>query len=189
MVARSGRAAASSPRVSTIQRLFHEHNAERPITAESFFKPYEHLDVLIQEKGIRVYREAGQVDQQPIYDMIDDYRAFLARSHREKPYEALAHDMTLLHCARRLRSNAGSSLDARALCVTVDFHLWRFDREQARRSGGLPTMILPINCCNSFGPSSRGQTTSTDPLPMPSRSRSSGRCRPAGQQQRGDSWR
>jgi hypothetical protein len=146
------RAAAKSRRVSTVQRLYHERNAEQPISAESFFKPFQHLDVLIQEKGIKLYRDSTQGDKQRVYDLVADYTEFLKRAGREKPYEAVEHDMLLLDCVRRLRSKANSSLEAGALCVTTDFLLWRFDRVQCRKPGLLPTMILPTQLIQLLRP-------------------------------------
>jgi hypothetical protein len=54
------RLAAKLPQVSTIQRLYHERNAAVSITPETFFAPFEHVDVLVQEAGIKVYREPSE---------------------------------------------------------------------------------------------------------------------------------
>jgi hypothetical protein len=129
--------------VASIQRLYHQRNAEHPITPDSFFKPYEHIDVLVQDKGLSLYRDAATVDKQRIYDLIADFQKFVDRMHRERTYEAIDHDMTVLECVRRLRSKAKSSLQAEALLVTTDFVLWRFDRSQSRRSSALPAVVLP----------------------------------------------
>jgi hypothetical protein len=136
------RAASKARNVSTIQRLYHERNAARPLTAETFFEPYRHLDVLIQEKGIKIYREsdAGRTE---VFDMIADYEQFLSGYNRVKSYEARNHDMTLLHSVRRLRSKAESSLQAEALLVTYDYLLHRFDWVSAKRRGDLPCTVLP----------------------------------------------
>jgi len=97
---------------------------------------------LVQEKGISLFRESSAQDRQKVYDLIHDYKAFLKRYHREKPYQALDHDMTLLDAVGRLRSKAKSSLDAEALCVTTDFLLFKFDWGRAS-SSTLPATILP----------------------------------------------
>ena len=136
------RNAARSSRLSTIQRLYHERNAEQPVTPETFFKPYEHIDVLIQEQGISLYREPSAGDKQRIYDLIADYTAFCEQSGRVKSYEAIKHDMELLDCVRRMRSKSRSSLEAEALCMTTDFLLWKFDRRHSLQRSQLPTMIL-----------------------------------------------
>lgn len=137
------RVAATSHRVASIQRLYHQRNAEHPITPDSFFKPYQHIDVLVQDRGLSLYRDATSVERQRVYDLIADFQKFIQRMGRERNYDAIDHDMTVLDCVRRLRSKANSSLQAEALLVTTDFVLWRFDRSQSRRSGSLPTVVLP----------------------------------------------
>lgn len=146
------RGAAKSSRVSTIQRIYHERNAEQPISPESFFKPFEHMDVLLADKGVGLYRDAAATDKQPVYDLMADYTEFLKEHHREKPYEAIEHDMALLHRVRTLRSKATSSLEAEAVCVTTDFLLWKFDRKQSRRANILPTMLLPTQMLQLLRP-------------------------------------
>jgi hypothetical protein len=137
------RAVAKMPQISTIQRLYHERNAELSLSPETFFSPYKHVDVLIQEQGIQLYRDPTDLNRQPVYDLIADYDAYLKRMGRTKPYEALDHDMSLLNCVQRLRSGAKSSLDAEALLVTYDFLLYRFDWTRSRSKGSLASTVLP----------------------------------------------
>jgi hypothetical protein len=137
------RAAAASGLVSTIERLYHERNAASPLTAATFFEPYAHIDVLLEAKGVRIYRDPSSHDDGRIFDMIADYKAFLEKYKREKPYESLDHDMRLLDCVRRLRSKAPSSLDAEALLVTYDFLLFRFDWVRSKKRKQYLSVVLP----------------------------------------------
>jgi hypothetical protein len=55
----------------------------------------------------------------------------------------LHHDMTVLAEVRRLRSSARTSLEARALLLTCDYWLYRFDWELSRSEGRLACTVLP----------------------------------------------
>jgi hypothetical protein len=137
------RAAAKSSNVSRIERRFHEQNAIRTIDPETFFKLYEHLDVLLKEQGVTIYRSPeDRLDERSA--LIDQYTKVLKSRNHQKPYEAIDHDMTVLDCVRRMRSSSGSTLDAKALIVTCDGYFNRFDRQSSRKNGDSPaSTILP----------------------------------------------
>jgi hypothetical protein len=137
------RAAASSPKVSTIARLYHRRNGDTSLTAQTFFEPYEHPDVLLGDHEVKLYRDHSSGQEDRIYDLIHEYTSFLKQFGREKPYEAIDHDVRILDCVHRLRSKAPSSLDAEALCLTFDFVLFRFDWGRGRKQGTPPSIILP----------------------------------------------
>ena len=136
------RAAARSPYVSGIERHFHEANAKNSIDPEVFFKPYEHVDILLKERGVLIYRQAASRMQERA-ELCAQYQEYLKQRNREKPYEAIDHDMTLLDCVRQLRSNSKSSLEARALIITCDSMLNRFEWREIRANSGLACSILP----------------------------------------------
>jgi hypothetical protein len=138
------RAAASSQFVSGIERHFHEENAKNSIDPDTFFKPYEHFDVLLKDRGITIYREQPQQGQlETRADLIARYTGFLSRRNRTKPYEAIDHDMTVLDSVRRLRSSSTSSLEAKALIITCDTNLNRFDWQSVETSNGFASTVLP----------------------------------------------
>lgn len=136
------RAAAKSKNLSGLEQRFHERNAEKPITVDMFLKPYEHVDVLLKEEGIEIYRN-GRDRLNERADLVHEYADFLNSRGKEKPYGALDHDVTLLDCVRQLRSNARSSLEAKALCITCDYLLSRFDWESSQSNKHLASTVLP----------------------------------------------
>ncbi len=136
------RAAANAPYVSGIERHFHEENARNSVDADIFFKPYEHLDVLLKERGIEIFRAAAQRLTERA-DLITRYKDFLATKNRSKPYEVVDHDMTVLDTVRTLRSKSTSSLEAKALLITCDTVLNRFDWQELEAKKGYACTVLP----------------------------------------------
>ena len=136
------RAAIRSPYISGIEKRFHEMNANQTVDPAVFFEPYDHPDVLLKDKGIQIYRSSSRRLEERA-DLIGQYKEFLERRHREKPYEAIDHDMTVLDCVRHLRSTAASSLDAKGLIVTCDTLLTRFDWQELRTNDELACTVLP----------------------------------------------
>jgi hypothetical protein len=67
----------------------------------------------------------------------------LLKVDREKPHEAIQHDMAVLETVRSLRSNTKSTLDAGAIFVTCDYYLCRFDWEINHINGQQRCTILP----------------------------------------------
>jgi hypothetical protein len=136
------RAALRSPYVSSIERKFHEKNAVQIVDPDAFFQPFDHPDELLKDKGIYIYRQSAERLEQRA-DLINHYQEFLKTRHRDKPYEAIDHDMTVLDCVRHQRSTAASSLDAKGLMITCDTILSRFDWQELRAKAGLACTVLP----------------------------------------------
>jgi hypothetical protein len=134
------RAATATRCVSGVVAKYHQMNAERPMDVDTFFRFYEHSDVLLQSKNILVYQPEGQQD---ITDLVGKYQEFLNKNNKEKPQKIVEHDMTVLYTVRKLRSNAKSSIEAEALLITCDYLLYRFDWETSRREGRLSCVVLP----------------------------------------------
>lgn len=135
-------AAARSMKINTLTRLYHERNATSPISADTFLRPYAHLDVLLRERGALPYSESKDVHGTQLYDLYSDLNAFNEARQREKPYEAVIHDAALLLTVRKLRKTARSSLDSRAILVTNDAALHVFELECARKERRQPCTIF-----------------------------------------------
>jgi hypothetical protein len=136
------RAVIISRCVSGIELKYHFKNAEVGIDVDSFLRPYQHVDVLLKGKEIDIYK--------PIADRLEEratlqsaYENFLTRNNKDKPSELIDHDATVLDCAKSLRNNGKSTLDAGALFVTCDFTLYRFDNEESRRRSTQTSVVLP----------------------------------------------
>ena len=138
------RAASKSGRFRGIELRYHEVNGVRSVAVDDFFSPYDHWDVLVKEKGISIYKtEPSDKRLRARADLEAEYRAFLIRAGRDKPDEAIQHDMTVLETVRSLRSETKSSLTAGALLVTCDIQLFRFDAETSRRDNRGICVVLP----------------------------------------------
>jgi len=136
------RAATTSRFMSGIELKYHQKNAETGIDVDVFLRPYQHVDVLLTERKIGVYRPpADRLTQRATLET--QYKEFLERLRKEKPYELIAHDVTVLDCVRSLRNNIHSTLEAGALLVTCDYMLYRFDNEESRNAKTLASVVLP----------------------------------------------
>lgn len=137
------RAAARLPNINTVTRLYHERNGESAISADTFLRPYEHVDEIIRDRGAVQYRAPHDPQPEVLYDLQHEYQAYLEERGREKTYETVMHDVRLLHTVRRLRVAAKSSLEARAIIVTNDMMLHLYETRKARTERRQPCTMLP----------------------------------------------
>ena len=136
------RAALTSPYLSGIESKYHRLNAEKGMDVEAFLKPYAHIDILLKDKEILVHRS----NEDRLYEratLLNEYKDFLKSRNREKPYEVLDHDTTVLDAVHKLRSNASSSLEAGALFITSDYNLYLFDWKISRKQNRRACAVLP----------------------------------------------
>jgi hypothetical protein len=140
------RAALSSDRVtgylSGIERVYHKRNAEVGIDVDAFLAPYQHMDILLKDRGIDVYNPRAD-RLQDINNLFHEYEEYLKARDMDKPYDAKWHDAIILDSARHQRSRAKSSLDAGVLLLTSDTWLYRFDWETCRQHDLQPCAVLP----------------------------------------------
>ncbi len=137
------RAAAQSRNLSGIEQIFHDRNALSPVDVEEFLRPFDHVDQLLDDKGISIYRPHEDRKQTRV-DLYHEYKGFLKKSGRgDKVYETVMHDATVLETTRHLRSNAPSSLHAGALLISCDYFLYRFDWGSCGRGKTRACVLLP----------------------------------------------
>jgi hypothetical protein len=129
--------------VSGLELKYHQRNAESPVDAEDFLRPLNYIGDLLAEKEIRIYRPpAPRLVERA--NLEAEYRDFLIKNGRkEKPPNAMNHDMAMLDAVFYQRSASKSSLQAGALCVTCDYGLYLFDMHLARKGNHLPCVVLP----------------------------------------------
>lgn len=138
------RAAAQSRFLSGIEQKFHMTNAMNAIDVDEFIRKYEHFDRMLDDKNIKIYKTIKDDREQARIDLYHDYNEFLKSNNKDdKPYEIVMHDAKVLDTVRHLRTNASSSLHAGALIITCDYFLYRFDWENARRTGQKACVLLP----------------------------------------------
>lgn len=136
------RAAVKSRCLSGIEMKYHERNAVTPMEPGVFLKPYEHLDALLGDHGIKIYRPSNSRLHERS-DLLNRYEEFLKERNHDKPYESIEHDATVLDTVRMLRSSVASSLEAGSLLVTCDYMLYRFDWETCRGDRKHACTVLP----------------------------------------------
>ena len=142
------RAAASSRFVSGIEHRYHEEYSKTGIDVESFFNPFRHSDELIRDQGIEIIKYPEDTYESAL-DLIDQYKVFLEKRNRSKPYKIMQHDMTILNRVRLLRKNNGSTLNAGALFMTFDYSVYKFDWDNKENSiskgcTALPNLFLQL---------------------------------------------
>lgn len=136
------RAALGSRQISGIVRHYLSEYQATGISVDTFFRPYRHSDVLIDEKGIRLYKPAEE-RQTEIATVYHDYVEFLEKRGRSKRYGLVYHDAALVDAVLTIRNNGASSLDAGALLITEDFNLYGFDLQSSRKEHRAPCTVLP----------------------------------------------
>lgn len=136
------KAAYDSRSLSGIELRYHQRFAEEGIDVDSFFAPYRHADVLLEQMGIKIYpiEDERKEERATLYS---EYQLFLEGRNNYKSYKLIDHDMTILDLVRKLRTNAPSTLEAGALLVTRDYSLYRFDWETSRKNETKPSTVLP----------------------------------------------
>jgi hypothetical protein len=138
------RAAVASGRFSGMELRYHILNSNNPVDVEVFLSPYDHWDVILRDQGIDVFNP-GKSDSQlrERADLEAEYLKYLTSHNRDKPQDAIQHDMAVLHTVQSLRTSAQSSLDGGALFVTCDIRLFRFDLERSRQKQDNCCVVLP----------------------------------------------
>ena len=138
------RAIVTSGALSGIELRYHTKNENQPISVEDFLAPYKHWQILLKDKGIDVYNTtSSDAHLRARADLESEYKDYLKDIQREKPVEAIQHDMSVLETVQALRTNTRTTLDAGALLVTCDYNLFRFDFERSRKNNQNYTTILP----------------------------------------------
>lgn len=137
------RAAAEATNLSGLEQKYHKQNAIQHIDVDEFLRPYQHLDVLLKERGIDIFRPLENRLQERS-DLHHEYEEFLKEHGREdKVYETINHDVTVLDAVRQRRSDASSTLEAGALLVSCDYLLYKFDWQTSRRNDKMACVVLP----------------------------------------------
>lgn len=138
------RAVVTSGALSGIELRYHTKNAVQPISVDDFLAPLQHWQVLLKDKGIDVFRADPSPSRLLARANLEaDYKDYLAAIRRDKPMDAIQHDMTVLEAVQSLRTGAKSTLDAGSLLVTCDYNLFRFDVEHSRNHGHHQSAVLP----------------------------------------------
>jgi len=107
------RAASASGALTGIELRYHQRNAQSRLDVDDFFAPLKHWQILLKDKGINVYRVTSTKEELKSRATLEaDYREFLSANGKEKPVEAIQHDMAVLDTVHRLRSEAKSTLEA-----------------------------------------------------------------------------
>ncbi len=136
------RAATTSRSITGIEQKYHQKNSETGIDVDTFLQPYQHVDVLLKDHNIVIFRPSNdRLIERATLEA--EYGQFLARFRKEKLHELIAHDVAVLDCVRSLRDNAKSTLDAGALFITCDYTLYRFDIETSRNANTQSSVVLP----------------------------------------------
>ena len=124
-------------------------NAERPLSAKQYFKPYvDNFITVARSKGVELYNaplDSLRMDQEVLDDVVDrmEFEKRNRPKERQKSYELVLHDMMLWHFTKRKRSfSVESPLDAESWVATIDFGLLGFDAYKVKRAGGGPPVCI-----------------------------------------------
>jgi hypothetical protein len=152
-------AACRSPQVTGIELAYHALNAETPTDVDVFLSKFNHVEELLGDYGVKLYRVASELpteaEQRAL--LVAEYLEYAndLRPDRPKPYVSADHDMAVLMTLEGLRQRGKSILDVGALFVSVDVRLWRFDLSQRRVDKTVPAVVLPPQLLQLLRPFSR----------------------------------
>ncbi len=134
-------------RLTGIERRYHIMNAVQPLEPQVFLSKFQHLEELLGEHGVKIYRESlPDLDVNTKGEYIAEFEHFLSeRKRKARPYAARDHDIMLWMSLQRQRRRATNALKTGALLLTNDFALFEFDSRFLRRKdpGGVGTAVLP----------------------------------------------
>jgi hypothetical protein len=124
------------------EKAFFHRNGATPLDAEAFRKRFEHVEVLLKDQNITVYRSQFQ-KKDGRSELLEKYRSFLATRGRMKPNIVIEHDMDVLDAVHQIRSKSTSTLEAEALFLTCDILLYVFDWEISKQQNRSACTVLP----------------------------------------------
>ena len=143
------RAACKMHWVTGIERAYHRQNGESPVDVDVFLSKFEHIEDLLRDQGIRMYRTAQghepTVEQKG--ELIAEYLAYVEK-HRPnrppRPYEAADHDIVVWLELQHLRRRGKTALEVGALFLSADVLFSQFDWNKLRRGKDrVATVVLP----------------------------------------------
>jgi len=136
------RAAIESRLISGIELKYHQKNSEMGIDVDIFLRPYEHADVILEQRNISLYKPQDErlIERATIEA---EYREYLKKICKEKTEAQISHDVEVLDCVRFLRKNVTNTLEAGVLLVTCDYSLYSFDSDMSREARTCASVVLP----------------------------------------------
>jgi hypothetical protein len=147
------RAAVSDKRIlgalNSVEYRYHKLNAVQAVDPKDFLSKYKHVEDLLTDFGIKLYREPFNTRSTPVEELaelIAEYKAFVEerRPNDPKPYEALDHDIRVWLAVQTKRSPGRTPINGGALFVTLDFLFHGFDRRYLRNYNCAPgSVALP----------------------------------------------
>ncbi len=137
-----GRAALTSPYLSGVEHKFYEQYVNEGIDSDSFFRRFSHVEELLHIHKITPFTSTKNRLKERAA-LFHSYQNFLLFKEKNKQYELIDHDATVLDEVRQLRSTSISSLNANALLVTCDYQLYLYDWEYSKKGSSMPCVVLP----------------------------------------------
>ena len=141
------RAALRSQVFTDIEMRFHELNAATETDPEVFLSQYRHVDRLLRARGFTLFRSQDhrgeQMEQRAL--LVAQYADYLERHppRRPKYYSVLNHDASVWLAAKGRRHVGSNVLETGALLLSLDFTLYKFDREELRGAGEPGVVTMP----------------------------------------------
>lgn len=133
-----------------LELKYHEANAQHQVDPVTYFLKYRHVEKLINEKGIKIYRRPNgsrtETLDEETGDLISAYARFLQDrwpSHRPKPFSVIKHDIVVWKAAKALRRPGATGLDVGALLLSADQRLFAFDWGKLSGSDHLGVVVMP----------------------------------------------
>lgn len=139
-----------------IELSYHTLNAERMVDPDIFLSRFDHVERLLQEMGLQLYREPltrGYSNEQR-WELCARYKDYIEKERQRGPkaYETIDHDMSVWVSIQDLRKPGRSALDSGALFLSNDFLLSRFDWQRLRKPHEAGTVVTPTQLIQVLRP-------------------------------------
>jgi hypothetical protein len=137
----------ASGAIRSAELAYHRQNAEARTPPEVFYSKFEHLERLLADQGLLIYRETLVDDPKATRVkalLIADYQEFVEQERPVRPrhYEALDHDVVVWQTVQRIRHAARSPLESGAIFLTNDYLFQRFERRRLQASGSPASVVV-----------------------------------------------
>lgn len=136
-----------SSKLTGIERRYHALNAEQPLDPKVFLSKFDHLEELLADKGVKLYRASPpEPDVNIKGEYIAEFEHFLAQRGKERPYAARDHDVVVWMSLQQQRQRGANALKTGALLLTNDYLLFDFDAKFLRRKDPTRAASPPRSC-------------------------------------------
>lgn len=133
--------------LSALEELYHKQNLDQEVDPHLFLDKYEHVDLILRDIGLieHIPGAISDIEHAEIEEDIEAYQNFYeSLPHRKgKSYASFKHDIVALREVRSLNSKKTKFLDSKAIFISSDYVLSKFERTHLKKSWEMGFVVSP----------------------------------------------